>query len=163
RDRLQASISGADRGTSRAKKRLDRAIQSLTAKGDKNPGRIKATELALAQATAALGDGEAGLGQPKGDRDTLSDARERRGPADSKLQELRGMLEKARMAERLTAEKTAAQERFERYRTAVQVSDEISGMEERHPSIIPLPTLREIVGKLRATDARIRQITTELA
>ena len=29
RDRLQASISGADRGTSRAKKRLERALRDL--------------------------------------------------------------------------------------------------------------------------------------
>ena len=32
------------------------------------------------------------------------------------------MLEKARQAERLTAERTAAQERYERYREAVEVS-----------------------------------------
>jgi DNA repair exonuclease SbcCD ATPase subunit len=41
RDRLQASISGADRGTSRAKKKLDRAIHDLETKGAKNPGRLK--------------------------------------------------------------------------------------------------------------------------
>jgi len=67
------------------------------------------------------------------------------------------------MAERLIAERTAAQERFERYRTAVQVSDEITAMEAAHPSRIALPTLREIVGKLREASVRIREITAALA
>ena len=40
RDRLQASISGADRGTSRAKRTLERAIYELNTKGAKNPGRL---------------------------------------------------------------------------------------------------------------------------
>ena len=44
RDRLQASISGADRGTGRAKKKLERALHDLTTKGDKNPGRLKVAE-----------------------------------------------------------------------------------------------------------------------
>ena len=39
RDRLQASISGADRGTSAARKKLDRAIHDLQMRGDRNPGR----------------------------------------------------------------------------------------------------------------------------
>src|SRR4029453_8031826 len=41
RDRLQASISGADRGTSRARRILERAIYDLNTKGAKNPGRLK--------------------------------------------------------------------------------------------------------------------------
>ena len=59
-DRLQASISGADRGTSRAKRKLERGIFELATKGDKNPGRLKVAEAALVQATAiarAGGDG----------------------------------------------------------------------------------------------------------
>ena len=59
RDRLQASISGADRGTGRAKKKLDRAIHDLTTKGDKNPGRLKVAEAAVASASASLEHGAA--------------------------------------------------------------------------------------------------------
>ena len=40
RDRLQASISGADRGTCRARKTLERAVYDRNTKGVKNPGRI---------------------------------------------------------------------------------------------------------------------------
>ena len=162
RDRLQASISGADRGTSRAKKKLDRAISELTKQGDKNPGRIKATEAQLAQEQAALRNGEAGLAQLERDRDALSGARDRRAEADATLLERRNLLEKARMAERLIAERTAAQDRFERYRQAVAVSDEITSLESSHPSKVALPTLREIVGKLRETSIRIREITAAL-
>jgi DNA repair exonuclease SbcCD ATPase subunit len=162
RDRLQASISGADRGTSRAKKKLERALFELNTRGDKNPGRIKATEAELAQETAALRDGEAALGQLERDRDTLAGARDRRAEADGHLMEERGLLEKARMAERLIAERAAAQERFERYRMAVQVSGEITDMEAAHPSRIALPTLREIVAKLREADVRIREIRAAL-
>ena len=54
RDRLQASISGADRGTGRAKKRLDRAVHELTTKGEKNPGRLKVAEAAVASAAASV-------------------------------------------------------------------------------------------------------------
>ncbi|HEY2916636.1 MAG TPA: AAA family ATPase [Candidatus Limnocylindrales bacterium] len=162
RDRLQASISGADRGTSRAKKKLEKAIYDLTKQGDKNPGRIKATEALLAQEQAALRNGEAGLAQLERDRDSLSGARDRRTEADGDLQERRSLLEKARMAERLLAERTAAQERFERYRTAVAVTDEITAMEASHPSKTPLPELRAIVAKLRETAIRIREINAAL-
>ncbi|HEX5240575.1 MAG TPA: AAA family ATPase [Candidatus Limnocylindrales bacterium] len=163
RDRLQASISGADRGTSRAKKKLERALFELNTKGEKNPGRIKATESVLAQETAAQRSGESALMQLETDRDTLSGARERRTEAEATLKERRSLLDKARMAERLIAEREAASERFERYRTAVQVGEEIGRMESAHPSRIALPTLREIVGKLREADIRIREIKAALA
>ncbi len=54
------------------------------------------------------------------------------------------MLEKARQAERLTAERDAAQEKFERFRTAVTVRDEIAELERTHPSPTPLPVLRSV-------------------
>ena len=113
RDRLQASISGADRGTSRAKRKLERGIFELATKGDKNPGRLKIAETALADATASLQSGEDGLVQLERDRDSLSGARERRVASETALAERRSMLEKARQAERLTVERTSAQERFD--------------------------------------------------
>ena len=51
------------------------------------------------------------------------------------------MLEKARKAERLEAERDAAQERYERFRQAVDVSEEIADLERTHPSPTPLPVL----------------------
>ena len=66
------------------------------------------------------------------------------------------MLEKARQAERLTAERDAAQEQYERYRTAVTIRDEIADLERTHPSPTPLPVLRASVDRLRAVDAQDR-------
>jgi recombinational DNA repair ATPase RecF len=61
RDRLQASISGADRGTSRARKKLDKALFDLTTKGEKNPGRLKVAEQAVGKTQTAVEQGEAAL------------------------------------------------------------------------------------------------------
>ena len=163
RDRLQASISGADRGTSRARKKLERAVYDLNTKGDKNPGRIKAAEATLAEATAAQRNGEAALAQLERDRDTLAQARDDRTVAETDLTEQRSMLEKARLAERLISERDQAQERFERYSTAVDVSKQIEALEASHPSSNGLPALREALAKVRAADIRIREIKAALA
>ncbi len=109
RDRLQASISGADRGTGRAKKKLERALHDLTTKGEKNPGRLKVAEAAVASTSAAVEKGELALADLERDRDTMSSARERRADADAALVERRSLLEKARMAERLEADREAAE------------------------------------------------------
>jgi DNA repair exonuclease SbcCD ATPase subunit len=163
RDRLQASISGADRGTSRARKKLERAVYDLNTKGDKNPGRIKATEANLAEAIAAQRNGESALEQLERDRDTLAQARDDRTVAEADLTEQRSMLEKARLAERLISERDQAQERFERYSTAVDVSTQVEALEASHPSSNGLPALREALAKVRAADIRIREIKAALA
>ena len=162
-DRLQASISGADRGTSRAKRKLERGIFELATKGDKNPGRLKVAEAALARATASLEQGEMALAQLERDRDTLAGARERRVESDTALAERRSLLDKARQAERLTAEQTAAQERFERYREAAQVVATLTALADSHPSANPLPVLRKVVERLREVDGRIRELKAALA
>jgi len=162
-DRLQASISGADRGTSRAKRKLERAIFELATKGDKNPGRLKVAEAALALAAGSLQQGETALALLERDRDTLAGARERRVESETALAERRSMLEKARQAERLTAEQTAAQERFERYREAAQVVATLTALADSHPSANPLPVLRKVVERLREVDTRIRELKAALA
>jgi len=163
RDRLQASISGGDRGTSRARRKLERAIQALNAKGDKNPGQIKAAEASLAAATAAQRNGEAALDELEKDRDLLAQSRDDRAAAEAELTEQRSMLEKARLAERLVAERDQAKERFERYSAAVDVSNQIDELEAAHPSSNGLPALREALTKVRASDMRIREVKAALA
>jgi DNA repair exonuclease SbcCD ATPase subunit len=155
RDRLQASISGADRGTSRAKKKLDRALHDLQTRGAKNPGQIKVAEDAVTELEGRLSEGEDLLARLEHDRDALVVARERRSESETALAERRALLEKARQAERLIAERTAATERFERYREAVVVRDEIDELERTHPSSIPLPVLRTTVERLRTVVTRI--------
>jgi DNA repair exonuclease SbcCD ATPase subunit len=163
RDRLQASISGADRGTSAAKKKLERALRDLNTRGDKNPGRLKVAEEAVAQLHASVAKGEEGLAQLERDRDALSLARERRATSETALAERRSLLEKARQAERLTAERQAAQERYERYRQAVKVSEEVAQLHASHPSATPLPVLRRTVERLRVLDGQMQTLRAMLA
>jgi DNA repair exonuclease SbcCD ATPase subunit len=163
RDRLQASISGADRGTSRAKKKLERALFDLNTRGAKNPGRLKTAEDAVEQAAAAVEQGEVALAQLERDRDTLAAARERRSETETSLAERRSMLEKARQAERLTSERDVAAERFERYRQAVAVHEELATLQSSHPSDNPLPVLEQIVARLRTLDSKIRELKAALA
>jgi DNA repair exonuclease SbcCD ATPase subunit len=163
RDRLQASISGADRGTSRARRKLDRALFELNTKGDKNPGKVKAAEADLAAATAGQRNGEVALAQLERDRDALAQAREDRVVAETALAQQRSLLEKARMAERLATEREQAKERFERYNAAVEVSRQVAELEASHPSSHGLPVLRDSVTKVRAADVRIREIKAALA
>jgi DNA repair exonuclease SbcCD ATPase subunit len=163
RDRLQASISGADRGTSRARRKLEKAIYDLNTKGAKNPGRLRVAEDAVEQARLAVEQGELALAQLERDRDTLSGAHERRAETDASLAERRSLLEKARQAERLHAERVNGQERFERYRQAVTVSEELAGLQDSHPSANPLPVLEQIVGRLGSLDTKIRELRAALA
>ncbi len=163
RDRLQASISGADRGTSRAKRKLERAIFDLSTKGAKNPGRLKVAEEAVDQERAAVEQGELALVQLERDRDTLSGAKERRAAAEADLAERRSMLEKARQAERLTAERVAATERFERFRHAVKTAEELTALHTSHPSTNSLPVLEQVVSRLRKLDAQIRELRAALS
>jgi DNA repair exonuclease SbcCD ATPase subunit len=163
RDRLQASISGGDRGTSRARRKLERAIFELNTKGEKNPGKIKVAEANLAQASAALRNGEAALAQLERDRDALATARERRVQAEADVVERRSLLDKARTAERLVTDRDVAKQRFERYRAAVEVHDQIQQLEDSHPSKLELPHLREILTKVRDADVRTRELKAQLA
>jgi len=162
RDRLQASISGADRGTSAARKKLERAIHDLTKGGDKFPGRLKEAGQTVAELEASVAAGEEGLAQLEEDRDALAEARDRRARDEADLAERRAMLEKARQAERLHAERDAARERFERYKTAVEVSEQLAKLHDAHPSANPLTVLRQIVTRLRTLDTRIRELTSAL-
>ena len=162
RDRLQASISGGDRGTSAAKKKLDKAIRELRAKGDKNPGRLRTAEEAVAGAEARLGAGEAGLAQLERDREAASVAHERRTEAEIALSERQALLEKARQAERISQERDVARERFERYRQAVAVAAEAEELRGRHPSATPLTVLRVAVGRLRVLEGEARELRATL-
>ena len=162
-DRLQASISGADRGTGRAKKKLERALHGLTTKGDKNPGRLKVAEDAVASSASSVEQGQLALAKLEQDRDALSGARDRRADAETGLVERRSMLEKARQAERLIAERTTAQERYDRYREAVDVAAELDSLAQTHPSPNPLPVVRQSVERLRGLDSKIRELTAALS
>ncbi len=162
RDRLQASISGGDRGTSAAKRRLEKALHELQTRGERNPGRLRVAEEAVARSEAVVAVGEGQLAQLERDRDALASARGRRALAEHVLGERRSLLEKARQAERLDAERAVARERFERYRQAVAVAAQVGELEKSHPSPNPLPILRQIVERVQARDREIGELRAQL-
>ena len=73
------------------------------------------------------------------------------------------MLEKARQAERITAERQAAAERYERFRQAVDVVAEVDTLAASHPSPSPLAVVRATVERLRTLDTRIRELKAALS
>ena len=162
RDRLQASISGADRGTSSVKRQLERALRDLETQGTKNPGRLKVAEEAVARTEAVVAGGEAQLAGLERDRDALVLALDRRAQTEATLDERRALLERARQAERLAAEREVARERFERYRSAVAVSEQITALQGSHPSPDALPVLRQIVERLRVLDREVAALDAQL-
>ncbi len=153
RDRLQASLGGGDKGSSRAKNRLEEAIRNLKSRGDKNPGRLKIAEEAVARAEVALRSGEAALEKLEHDRDALAQARTARARAESRLSESRNMLEAARQAERLRSDRAVIAERFERYRQAAEAQArlrELESMPERSIS-----NLRDSLDRMRTLQSRV--------
>ena len=153
RDRLQASIGGGDKGSSRARARLEDAIRALKSKGDKNPGRLKIAQEAVNRAEAALRNGEAALEKLEKDRDQLAQARDARHRAEDAIAESRNMLEAARQAERLRSDRAVVAERFERYRQAAEVQrrlQELESMPER-----PISGLREQLERMRTLQSRV--------
>ncbi len=153
RDRLQASIGGGDKGSSRARTRLEDAIRALKSKGDKNPGRLKIAEEAVARAEQALKSGEAALEKLEKDRDAQAQARDARLRAETALGESRNMLEAARQADRLRSDRAVVSERFERYRQAAEAQQRLQDLEatpERSMS-----GLREQLDRMRTLQSRV--------
>ena len=90
--------------------KLDRALHDLTTKGDKNPGRLKVAEQAVAQASCRVEQGELALAQLERDRDSLSARARTTGRGrDARWPSAARLLEKARQAERLIAERDGRQ------------------------------------------------------
>lgn len=153
RDRLQASIGGGDKGSSRARARLEDAIRALKSRGDKNPGRLKIAEEATGRAELALRSGEAALQKLEKDRDELAEARDQRLRAETAVAESRNMLEAARQAERLRSDRAVVAERFERYHQAAEAHrrlQELEAMPDRN-----IPSLRDQLDKMRTLHSRV--------
>ncbi|MGZ6274065.1 MAG: ATP-binding protein [Candidatus Limnocylindrales bacterium] len=153
RDRLQASIGGGDKGSSRAKSRIEDAIRALKSRGDKNPGRLKIAEEAVARAEAALKNGEASLQKLEADRDALAQARDARVRAEMALSESRNMLEGARQAERLRTDRAVIEERFERLRQASEAQQRLTDLEASPDR--PMAALRDQLDRMRTLQSRV--------
>jgi len=72
RDRLQVAVSGADTGTSLARRKLEDAIKRLRTEGAKNPGRLKQVRDEIAGLDARVRQGDAELARLQRDQEALS-------------------------------------------------------------------------------------------
>jgi DNA repair exonuclease SbcCD ATPase subunit len=157
RDRLQQSISGAGRGVSIARRRLDDAVKAMKAAGPKNPGPLKRTEDDRARLSELLQRGEEALARLERDREAHVKAAARREAADTAHSQTREQLQQAELAVKLAAEKAEAERRYEQLRNAADLRAQVTALEDSHPSAIPLDELRRRVEELRTVEATIAQ------
>ena len=162
RDRLNATMSGADRSTARARRQLETALADLAPRNG-GPGRLGTAAEAVADAERRLAIGEDGLARLERDREAHTTAKERRSDAESALAERRLQLEKARQAERLHAERDDARTRHDRYSEAIALRDQLAELDKTHPSPMPLAQLRPAVERLRTLGTRVTTLEEMLA
>ena len=158
RERLSASISAADRSTSSAIEELQRELADLNVRGERDPGRLRVAEEAVARSEAVVDAGEAAIVRLVADREALAAAEDASAAAISELEERRDLLDQAVAAEALTQEQAAATERRARYEEAIASAAELARLHDAHPSPNPLPVMRQTVGRLRILDDRINEL-----
>lgn len=158
RERLSASISAADRSTSSAVEELEAVLADLNIRGERDPGRLRVAEEAVARSEALVDAGETALTRLVTDREALVGAEDASAAAQADLDERRSLLDQAVAAEALTLEQAAATERQARYEQAVAAGAELARLHETHPSTNPLPVIRQTVSRLQALDARITEL-----
>ncbi len=163
RDRLQQSMSGADRGTFAAKKKLEEAVRKYRTEGAKNPGYLKSVRTEVARLEAAVTSGEAALEQLELDRKSLAETRDARRTVDDELAKLRANLATSERAVALLQKQTDAEERYALYKRAADLNTHIALLDATHPAKVPLATLKTAVERLRTLEYRLSEMRAELA
>jgi len=149
RDRLQLSMSGADRGTWTARKRLEEIAKRYRSEGPKNPGPLRVTRDEIERLTGELARGETELERLEQDRSAFALAHDNRVALDVQIGDQRRQLEEAERAVDLLSRQNDGQLRYERYRRAADLRDQIAAREASHPSHTPLAVLKASVDRLR--------------
>ncbi len=163
RDRLQQSMSGADRGTHAARKKLEEAIRRYRSEGAKNPGYLKVLHSDVDRLSAAVETGEAALTELAKDRQALAAARAERTDLEHRLAAERAGAEKAERAAELTRQANEASSEYLLYRRAAELRAEMGKLDASHPTHIPVDRLRAAVDDLRGVEFRLSEMRAELA
>src|SRR5262245_31794431 len=129
RDRLQQSMSGADQGTWAARRKLEDAIRRYKTEGPKNPGLLKVAREDLEQLRQQLVQQEAALSRLEADRASYAAAHERRVALDAQVARDQAAVEQAENAVRLSAGLGEAQTRYDRYRKAADLREQLEAGE----------------------------------
>jgi hypothetical protein len=163
RDRLQQSMSGADRGTQAARKKLEDTIRRYRTEGAKNPGYLKQFRGEVERLSAQRQFGETALAQLEADRRALAEARAARAKVDDQLAEQRDNAAKAERAAQLSARAADATRRYGLYKRATELQDEIDKLEAAHPSSVAVPVMRSTIDHLRQLEFKLSEMRAELA
>ena len=162
RDRLQLSMSGDDRGTSLAKRRLEEAIRRMRTEGSRNPGQLKVARDELTRLRADLGQGETALARLETDRAAMTSVRDRRGTLDEQQARDQLALETSERAVGLAAAQVEAQTRYDRYRQAADLRGRIQQADRNHPSTTPVAELRDGVQRINELQFAIEELNSHL-
>lgn len=163
RDRLGQSMSGADRGTHAARRKLEEAIRRYRTEGAKNPGYLKVMRADVERLRDQVRRGEMALAQLEADRRALADARTARTQVDARLAEQREGAAKAERAAALNLRLTEAAKRYALYKRAAELREEIGRLEASHPSAVAMPVLRSTVEHLRKLEFGLSEMRAEMA
>ena len=163
RDRLHQSMSGADRGTWAARRKLKDAIARYRTEGHKNPGLLRQARAEVERLTKESLAGEAGLTALGRDRSALADARAKREVLDERLAGAQADLDAAERAVAARDRLLKAEADYLRYKRAAELREEIERLEAAHPPAMPLPLLRSGVENLRSLEYGISEQRAELA
>ena len=163
RDRLQQSMSGADRGTHNARRKLEEAIRRYKTEGAKNPGYLKVHRTDVDRLREEVRRGEAALAELESDRRVVAEARAKKGAIEAQLAEQREGVARAERAVSLHEKVTDATRRYALYRRASELREEIDKLEASHPSSVALQTLKATVEHLRNLEFRLSEMRAEMA
>jgi recombinational DNA repair ATPase RecF len=162
RDRLQQSMSGADQGTWSARRKLEDAIRRYRTEGSRNPGLLKVARDDLEQQRQALVQQEDALSRLEADRAAYAAAHERRVALDAQGARDQAAVEQAENAVRLHAGLADAQKRYERYRKAAELREQLETAERTRPSRLPLPELRAGMDKLKNLEFLLMELSSDV-
>ena len=163
RDRLQQSMSGADRGTHAARRKLEEAIRRYRSEGAKNPGYLKVLRADVERLREELRRGEAALAQLEADRRVLAEARAGRMRLDAQLDEQREGVARAERGVELVKRGAEAARHYALYKRAAELREDIGRLEASHPSAVSLPALKQTVEHLRSLEFKLSEMRAELS
>ncbi len=161
-DRLQKAISGADRGTARAKKKLESAVHRYRTQGHKNPGLLKVARAEVESLERELADGESALVHLQADRAQWVEASERRDELERKLTRQQADLAEATRAEELAEQRDGAQERYERLKRAVELVEEELTLRAKLPTSLSPEELRTSVARAQNIELELSELQAEI-
>jgi recombinational DNA repair ATPase RecF len=162
-DRLQKAVSGADRGTAAARRKLDAAIHRYRTEGVKNPGILKAVRAEISGLEAEVAAGEQALARLEADRAQWAEAHERRIELEERLLHEQADLAEARRAQSLLVQRDAAEERYRQLKRAAELAAEAAVLQAAVPTSLPLSALRPLVGRAANLGYEVSEVEAELA